>query len=67
MHLRAFGFDPGPIDGLYIAQTEAAVRAFQATYGPSVSGLLDRRTSEELKVGADPSGKTSHRWWLVRT
>jgi peptidoglycan hydrolase-like protein with peptidoglycan-binding domain len=54
MHLRMFGFDPGPIDGIYIAQTQAAVRAFQATYGLSVSGLLDRRMREELKVGVDP-------------
>jgi peptidoglycan hydrolase-like protein with peptidoglycan-binding domain len=54
MHLHAFGFDPGPIDGIYTAQTQAAVRAFQATYGLSVSGLLDRQTREQLKVGADP-------------
>jgi hypothetical protein len=25
-HLRAFGFDPGPIDGIYTPQTQAAVR-----------------------------------------
>jgi peptidoglycan hydrolase-like protein with peptidoglycan-binding domain len=53
-HLREFGFDPGPIDGIYTAQTQAAVRAYQATYGLSVSGLLDRQTREQLKVGADP-------------
>jgi peptidoglycan hydrolase-like protein with peptidoglycan-binding domain len=54
MHLRAFGFDPGPIDGIYTAQTQAAVRAFQTTYGLFVSGLLDRQTREQLKVGSDP-------------
>jgi peptidoglycan hydrolase-like protein with peptidoglycan-binding domain len=54
MHLQAFGFDPGPIDGIYTAQTQAAVRAFQATYGLSVSGLLDLQTREALKVGVDP-------------
>jgi peptidoglycan hydrolase-like protein with peptidoglycan-binding domain len=53
MHLQAYGFDPGPIDGSYTAQTQAAVRAFQATYGLSVSGLLDRQTREQLKVGPD--------------
>jgi peptidoglycan hydrolase-like protein with peptidoglycan-binding domain len=53
IHLREFGFDPGPIDGIYNAQTQAAVRAFQATYRLSVSGLLDRQTREQLKVGAD--------------
>jgi peptidoglycan hydrolase-like protein with peptidoglycan-binding domain len=53
-HLRAFGFDPGPSDGIYTAQTQAAVRAFQATYGLVVSGRLDRQTREMLKVGSDP-------------
>jgi peptidoglycan hydrolase-like protein with peptidoglycan-binding domain len=53
-HLRAFGFDPDPIDGTYTAQTQAAVRTFQATYGLSVSGLLDRQTREQLKVGGNP-------------
>jgi peptidoglycan hydrolase-like protein with peptidoglycan-binding domain len=54
VHLRDFGFDPGPIDGNYTAQTQAAVRAFQATYGLSVSGLLDLQTRKQLKVGVDP-------------
>jgi peptidoglycan hydrolase-like protein with peptidoglycan-binding domain len=52
-HLKAFGFDPGPVDGLYTAQTQAAVRAFQARYGLPVSGLLDRATREELRLGVD--------------
>jgi peptidoglycan hydrolase-like protein with peptidoglycan-binding domain len=52
-HLRAFGFDPGPIDGIYTAQTQAAIQAFQTTYGLVVSGLLDRQTREQLKVGPD--------------
>lgn len=53
-HLQAFGFDPGPIDGLLTAQTQAEVRGFQARYGLPVSGLLDRATHEELKLGVDP-------------
>jgi peptidoglycan hydrolase-like protein with peptidoglycan-binding domain len=53
IHLRAFGFDPGPIDGIYTPQTQAAVRAYQTTYGLSVSGLLDLQTREQLKVGPD--------------
>jgi peptidoglycan hydrolase-like protein with peptidoglycan-binding domain len=52
--LQAFGFDPGPVDGIFTAQTQAAVRAFQARYGLPVSGLLDRPTREELKLGVDP-------------
>src|SRR6267142_303585 len=50
-HLRAVGFDPGPIDGIYTAQTQAAVRAFQATYGFSVSGLLYIQKSESVNGG----------------
>ena len=53
IHLRDFGFDPGPIDGIYTAQTQAAVRAYQANYGLVVSGLLDLETRDQLKVGPD--------------
>jgi peptidoglycan hydrolase-like protein with peptidoglycan-binding domain len=52
--LKDFGFDPGPVDGIYTAQTQVAVRAFQARYGLPVSGLLDRATREELQLGVDP-------------
>jgi peptidoglycan hydrolase-like protein with peptidoglycan-binding domain len=53
MHVRAFGFDPGPIDGLYTAQTQAAVRGYQARYGLPVSGLLDYTTRLQLIPGLD--------------
>jgi peptidoglycan hydrolase-like protein with peptidoglycan-binding domain len=36
-HLQAFGYNPGAVDGLFTAQTQAAVRAFQARYGLPVS------------------------------
>jgi peptidoglycan hydrolase-like protein with peptidoglycan-binding domain len=52
-HLQDFGFDPGPIDGISTAQTQAAVRAFQTRYGIPVSGLLDRTTRIELLPGLD--------------
>jgi Putative peptidoglycan binding domain len=52
-HLQAFGFDPGPVDGLFTAQTQAAVRAFQARYGFAVSGLLDYTTRLQLIPGLD--------------
>jgi peptidoglycan hydrolase-like protein with peptidoglycan-binding domain len=39
---------------MFTAQTQAAVRAFQARYGLPVSGLLDRGTREELRLGVDP-------------
>jgi peptidoglycan hydrolase-like protein with peptidoglycan-binding domain len=52
-HLRDFGFDPGPVDGTYTAQTKAAVRAYQARYGLPVSGLLDYATRLQLMPGLD--------------
>jgi peptidoglycan hydrolase-like protein with peptidoglycan-binding domain len=52
-HLQDFGFDPGPVDGIYTAQTQAAVRAYQARYGLTVSGLLDRETRLQLLPGLD--------------
>ena len=52
-HLQDFGFDPGPIDGIYTAQTQAAVRAYQARYGLPVSGLLDYLTCLQLLPGLD--------------
>jgi peptidoglycan hydrolase-like protein with peptidoglycan-binding domain len=55
--LQAFGYDPGPVDGIFTAQTQAAVRAFQRRYGLSVSGLLDRQTRRELVPGLDPIRK----------
>jgi peptidoglycan hydrolase-like protein with peptidoglycan-binding domain len=56
-HLQAFGFHPGPVDGLFTAQTQAAIRAYQRRYGLSVSGLLDRETREDLVPEVDPLRK----------
>jgi peptidoglycan hydrolase-like protein with peptidoglycan-binding domain len=50
-HLRTFGFDPGPVQGVFTAQTQAAVEAYQARYGFPVTGLLDEATRRELLPG----------------
>jgi peptidoglycan hydrolase-like protein with peptidoglycan-binding domain len=52
-HLKDFGFDPGPIDGIYTAQTQAAVRAYEARYSLPVSGLLDYATRLQLIPSLD--------------
>jgi peptidoglycan hydrolase-like protein with peptidoglycan-binding domain len=52
-HLRALGCDPGPVNGVFTAETQAAVRAYQAREGLPVSGLLDRATRRELLPGFD--------------
>jgi peptidoglycan hydrolase-like protein with peptidoglycan-binding domain len=55
-HLRDFGFDPGPVDGIFTVETQAAVRAYQARYGLPISGLLDWVTRHELVPGLDQPG-----------
>jgi peptidoglycan hydrolase-like protein with peptidoglycan-binding domain len=50
-HLRAFGFDPGPVPGVFTAQTQAAVAAYQGRYGLPVTGLLDGATRRQLLPG----------------
>jgi hypothetical protein len=52
-HLRDFGYDPGPVDGLFTAETQAAVHAYQRRYGLPATGLLDWRTRQELLPGLD--------------
>ena len=50
-HLRAFGYDPGPVVEVYTVETQAAVKVYQARYGFPVTGLLDRATRRELLPG----------------
>lgn len=56
-HLRAFGFDPGPVTGIFTAETQAAVRAYQSRYGLPVTGLLDPATRRGLLPGFDQRPK----------
>jgi peptidoglycan hydrolase-like protein with peptidoglycan-binding domain len=48
--LAARGFDPGPIDGDFGYNTEAAVAAFQATKGLVVDGQVGTQTASALGV-----------------
>jgi hypothetical protein len=57
-HLRDFGYDPGPVDGVFTAETRAAVRAYQARYGLPVSGMLDYTTRLQVLPGLDERGFT---------
>jgi peptidoglycan hydrolase-like protein with peptidoglycan-binding domain len=56
-HLRVFGFDPGPVTGVFTAETQAAVRAYQSRYGLPVTGLLDSATRRGLLPGFDQRPK----------
>jgi peptidoglycan hydrolase-like protein with peptidoglycan-binding domain len=55
-HLRDFGYNPGPVDGMFTAETQAAVRAYQRRYGLPVTGQLDRATRRELLPGLGQRG-----------
>ena len=46
--LKAAGYDPGSVDGVWGPQTEAAVRDFQKQHGLAVSGVLDDGTRHAL-------------------
>ena len=42
--LKTLGHDPGPVDGVFGAQTEIAVKAFQQAKGIDVDGIVGRIT-----------------------
>lgn len=46
--LQEVGFDPGPIDGLFGPQTQAALREFQSAHGLPQTGQLDASTRAAL-------------------
>ena len=52
-YLRDFGFDPGRVDGIYTAETQSAVRGYQARYGLPATGLLDYITRLQLIPSLD--------------
>jgi len=42
--LKALGYDPGPVDGVFGAMTEAAVKAFQQAKGITADGVVGKIT-----------------------
>lgn len=61
--LRTKGFDPGPVDGNYGAQTEEAVWDFQRNNNLVPSGIADRETLSAL--GLDTIGKSPKNRYVV--
>ena len=49
--LKVLGQNPGPIDGAFEAQTEAAVRAFQQAKGITVDGIVGTITWRNIDEG----------------
>jgi hypothetical protein len=53
--LKAFGFDPGPLDGLPGSRTTAAVKRYQAARQAEETGLLDRSLLRQVRKNAGQS------------
>src|ERR1700682_3240419 len=53
--LKAFGFDPGPLDGLRGSRTMAAVKRYQAARQTETSGQLDRSLLRQVRKDAGHS------------
>jgi hypothetical protein len=53
--LKAFGFDPGPLDGFAGSRTMAAVKRYQASRLTETSGLLDRSLLRQVRKDAGQS------------
>lgn len=65
--LKEAGFDPGPIDGQFGPQTQAALREFQKSHGLPQTGQFDQATKQQLMAqsgrespsGSMPGGRLS--------
>ncbi len=55
--LSAWGYNPGSVDGIYGAKTEAAVKRFQQKHGLTADGVVGPATL--AKIGL-PTGKSSN-------
>jgi peptidoglycan hydrolase-like protein with peptidoglycan-binding domain len=61
--LKALGHNSGPIDGVFGAETEAAVRAFQQAKEITVDGIVGTITWRNIDEG-DQSEPVLHPWPL---
>lgn len=57
--LTTLGYDPGTVDGVYGARTEAAVRQFQTDAGLEADGLTGSRTKAALRTAWNRTGSGS--------
>jgi len=67
--LAALGYTPGPIDGIWGRQTQAAVRRFQEQHGLTVDGIVGPQTLHALGVRRHTSSPAAQHqliraWWV---
>jgi peptidoglycan hydrolase-like protein with peptidoglycan-binding domain len=55
--LRSWAYAPGPVDGLYGALTEGAVRRFQQSHGLTSDGVVGPQTRAELRSALVGQGR----------
>lgn len=53
--LTQLGYDPGPNDGIFGRQTEAAVRRLQTDYALSIDGVVGPQTNDVLSAPTPPT------------
>jgi peptidoglycan hydrolase-like protein with peptidoglycan-binding domain len=63
--LVSFGHDPGPIDGIFGAMTESALRSFQSAHGLNPDG--EWREPEWTKAKQISGGATGANWVQIGT
>ncbi|HLF18928.1 MAG TPA: peptidoglycan-binding protein [Candidatus Omnitrophota bacterium] len=51
--LKIYGYDPGPIDGLFGGRTRDAIKRFQEDNGLNPSRFVDQQTWEKLRIFKD--------------
>lgn len=57
--LKNFGFNPGPIDGIYGPLTEKAVREFQISTGIKPDGIVGPNTLKQIIKASENFGSSS--------
>lgn len=57
--LRALGYDPGAIDGVFGTRTDKAVKAFQSENGLDVDGIVGEFTWTRLEQSQTFTGEAT--------
>lgn len=57
--LKSFGFNPGPLDGIFGPLTEKAVREFQMSVGLNPDGIVGPKTLSKINEAAKNFGSSS--------